>query len=86
MLRLIGDVDATVANALTTQHVLEDLRGVAVDVGELGYIDSTGLTLLVSWAQQAQRDNRPAVIRHANRRFDRVLEMAGLTSLFDKAS
>lgn len=85
VMRLIGDVDATVVDALTSQHALEDLKILAVDVRELAYIDSTGLTLLVRWAQDAHRDDRPAVIRHASPRFERVLEMAGLTSLFERA-
>jgi anti-anti-sigma factor len=86
VLRLIGDVDATVVNALNSQHTLEDLRVVAVDVRELAYIDSTGLTLLVRWAQDAHREGRPATVRHAGPRFERVVDMAGLTGLFDRAS
>jgi anti-anti-sigma factor len=85
VLRLIGDVDATVVNALHDEHTLDDLRVVAVDVRELAYIDSTGLTLLVRWAQDAHRDGRPATVRHAGPRFERVIDMAGLTGLFDRA-
>ena len=85
VLRLVGDVDASVVAALTSQHVLEDLHVVAVDVSELAYIDSTGLTLLVRWAQDARRNDRPALIRHAGPRLERILDMAGLTTLFDRA-
>jgi anti-anti-sigma factor len=86
VLRLIGDVDASVVTVLTAEHALDDLRIVAVDVRELAYIDSTGLTLLVRWAQEAHREGRPAVIRHPTKRFERVLDMAGLTPLFELAS
>jgi len=86
VLRLIGDVDAAVVGALHDEHTLDDLRVLAVDVRELAYIDSTGLTLLVRWAQDAHRDGRPATVRHAGPRFDRVVEMAGLTGLFDRAT
>ena len=85
VLRLIGDVDATVANALTSEHALENLKILAVDVRELAYIDSTGLTLLVRWAQDAHRDGRKATVRHAGPRFERVIDMAGLTALFERA-
>ena len=86
VLRLIGDVDAAVASTLASEHSLDDLKIVAVDVRELAYIDSTGLPVLVRWAQAAHQEGRPAVIRHASQRFERVLEMAGLTSLFDRTS
>ena len=85
VMRLVGDVDASVVGALNNERTIEELGIVAVDVRELGYIDSTGLSLLVEWAQGANRAGRPAVIRHANPRFARVLEMAGLTELFDRA-
>jgi anti-anti-sigma factor len=86
VLRLIGDVDAAVVTVLSAEHALADLRVLAVDVRELAYIDSTGLTLLVRWAQDASRDGRPAVVRNPTKRFERVLEMAGLTPLFELAS
>jgi anti-anti-sigma factor len=86
VMRLVGDVDASVVGALNSDRTIQELGIVAVDVRELGYIDSTGLSLLVEWAQDANRAGRPAVIRHASPRFARVLEMAGLTALFDRES
>jgi anti-anti-sigma factor len=82
VLYLSGDVDAAVVAEAKTEQTLEGLRILAVDVGALTYIDSSGLTLLVRWAQNAKLDGRPAEIRHTTKRFDRVLEVAGLNSLF----
>lgn len=82
VLHLSGDIDAPVVEKLSTDHSLDGLRIIAVDVGELDYIDSTGLTFLVRWAKAAQKDGRPAEIRRTTHRFDRVLEVTGLTSLF----
>ena len=82
---LTGDVDAPVVKQMESDHVLDGLRVVAVDVGDLRYIDSTGLTFLVLWAQEAARDGRPAVVRHTTRHFRRVLELAGLTAMFVEA-
>jgi anti-anti-sigma factor len=82
VLYLTGDVDAPVVKQAESEHVVDGLRIVAVDVRALRYIDSTGLTFLVRWAQEAARDGRPAEIRHTTRHFDRVLDLAGLTSMF----
>jgi anti-anti-sigma factor len=85
VLRLSGDVDAPVLRAFGGDRALDRLPIVAVDVGSLRYIDSAGLAFLVRWAQTARREGRPAEIRNAGDRFERVLEVAGLTGLFDRA-
>lgn len=82
VLYMSGDVDAPVVTKLESEHTLDGLLVVAVDVGALSYIDSTGLTLLVRWALDAKRDGRPAEIRRTTRNFNRILELAGLTSMF----
>jgi anti-sigma B factor antagonist len=82
VLHLSGDVDALVLDKLTSDHGLNELRIVAIDVGELRYIDSTALTFLVRWAQDVRRHGRAAEIRRTTKRFERVLEVAGLTPLF----
>ncbi len=51
-------------------------------VAAVGYVDSTGLSLLVRWAQSAARDGRPAVLRSASPRFRKVLDLAGISVLF----
>jgi anti-anti-sigma factor len=82
VLHLSGDVDAGVVKELKA-HDMPDLSGVvAVDVGDLSYIDSSGLTLLVRWAQEAARAGRRAEIRRPTPRFNRVLEVAGVAPLF----
>ena len=83
VLRLIGDVDGPVVHELQGSDVLGQLHILAVDVGELRYIDSAGLSLLVQWAKTARREGRPAPIRNVQHRFRRVVEVAGLTSMFD---
>jgi anti-anti-sigma factor len=82
VLLLSGDVDAPVVNDLGTGHPLDLSHVVAVDVGEMTYIDSTGLSFLARWAQEAARAGRPAEIRRRTPRFDRVLEVAGLAPMF----
>ncbi len=81
VLHLLGDVDEPLVGQLRAAGV--DERGlVAVHVASVGYIDSTGLSLLVRWAQSAARDGRPAVLRYASPRFRKVLDLAGISVLF----
>ena len=79
---LSGDVDAPVIKQWETEQDSAVVTVVAVDVGELAYIDSTGLSFLVRWAQKARRDGRPPVLLRTTSRFEKVLDLAGLTSLF----
>jgi anti-anti-sigma factor len=82
VLHLSGDIDGAVVDDLLAGHSLDGLDIIAVDVADLGYIDSAGLAFLVRWAQDSRRDGRPPEVRRTTRRFDRVLEIAGLTSVF----
>jgi anti-sigma B factor antagonist len=82
VMHLRGDVDAPVIEAFEAAGGSGDAPVVAVDVGELTYIDSSGLSFLARWAQQARREGRSAVLRRATARFDQMLELTGLTPLF----
>ena len=81
VLHLSGDVDEPLVRWMRAEGLDEDGL-VAVEVGAVGYIDSTGLSLLVRWAQAAARDGRPAVLRSASPRFRKVLDLAGISVLF----
>jgi anti-sigma B factor antagonist len=81
VLHLLGDVDEPLVGQLRADGV-DERELVAVHVGSVGYIDSTGLSLLVRWAQSAARDGRPAVLRYASPRFRKVLDLAGISVLF----
>ncbi|MFW3168709.1 STAS domain-containing protein [Geodermatophilus sp. CPCC 206100] len=81
VLHLSGDIDAPLVQRMESAGVDErDL--VAVHVGSLAYIDSMALSMLVRWAQHADREGRPAVIRQPTSRFRQVLELTGLSPLF----
>lgn len=81
VLHLHGDVDESLVRRMRADG-LDECELVAVQVGAVGFIDSTGLSLLVRWAQCAARDGRPAVLRAASPRFRRVLDLAGIATLF----
>lgn len=80
---LAGDVDAALIGAAGGTDVLVGRDVSAVDVSQLGYIDSTGLTLLVRWAQGRRRGGQRAVIEGMTPRFAKVLSVSGLTATFD---
>ena len=82
VLLLCGDVDDVAVEALKATHPLDLSHVVAVDVGEVTFIDSTALTLLVLWARTAAAAGRPAEIRRRTPRFGRVLEVAGVADMF----
>ncbi|RBY77312.1 hypothetical protein DQ239_10415 [Blastococcus sp. TF02-09] len=82
VLHMSGDVVDVVVEHLMATRPVDLSRVVAVDVGDVTYIDSTGLSLLARWAQAAAAGGRPAEIRRHTTRFGRVLEVAGLTTLF----
>ncbi|MGY1680973.1 STAS domain-containing protein [Geodermatophilus sp. SYSU D01176] len=81
VLHLLGDVDEPLVQSMRAAG-LDERDLVAVHVASVGYIDSTGLSLLVRWAQSAARDGRPAVLRAASPRFRKVLDLAGISVLF----
>jgi anti-anti-sigma factor len=81
VLHLNGDVDAPLVARMQASG-LDVGDVVAVSVARLGYIDSTGLAMLVRWARQAAGAGRPAVVRCASPRFCQVLELTGLTPMF----
>ena len=81
VLHLLGDVDEPLVQRMRAAG-LDERDLVAVQVASVGYIDSTGLSLLVRWAQAAARHGRPAVLRSASPRFRKVLDLAGISVLF----
>ncbi len=81
VLHLSGDVDEPLLRRMRADG-LDEPGLVAVDVAAVGYIDSSGLSLLVRWAQSAARDGRPAFLRSASPWFRRVLDLAGISMLF----
>jgi anti-sigma B factor antagonist len=82
VMHLSGDVDAELISRLGGARVFQEQRIVAVDVRELAYIDSSGLSLLVWWARTRARNGEDAVVRGVTPRFERVLHVSGLTGVF----
>lgn len=83
VLHMHGDIDAPVVQRWEEEGGSVDrLKITAVDVSDMAYIDSIGLSFLVRWAQTRSAAGQPAVIRKASPRFEQVLHIAGIGSLF----
>ncbi len=78
-----GDVDGPVVERFEAENPRQPLP-VAVDVGQMTYIDSTGLGFLVRWAQESAGAGRTPVLRNRHRRIDQVLAITGLDALFPR--
>lgn len=80
-----GEVDLYTAPKLREQ-LDEAVQGesplVVVDLGQLDFIDSTGLGVLVGALKQARAAGGDVRLRNPNRSTHKILEIAGLTELF----
>jgi anti-anti-sigma factor len=79
-----GDVDGPVVERFEADVAQEPLPVVAIDVGQMTYIDSTGLGFMVRWAQESARAGNTPALRNAHRRIDQVLAITGLDALFTR--
>ncbi|WP_448624009.1 STAS domain-containing protein [Geodermatophilus sp. URMC 64] len=82
VLHMQGEIDALAMDRWRNSTHDEAPKVIAVDVGAMTYIDSTGLAFLVQWAKDCALEDRPALIRGATARFDQTLELIGLSSMF----
>lgn len=85
MIRVRGDLEFGTAATLRIALVDAAQQGynrLVVDIGELEFIDSTGLSLLVQAKQRIESEGHAFVLRHPTERVRRVLEISGLAPLF----
>ena len=83
VIRLTGDIDMLTSQRLRSSvaDVLEEHPGdeVTFDIGGVGFVDSSGLSVLINIAQRGRR----VVLRHPTDTVRRVIETTGLTSLLN---
>ena len=81
---LIGDLDISTAPLLREGllEVLADGSGdITVDMARLGFIDSTGLSVLVGAFKRARQSGREMVLRNPQPPARKVLEISGLDTV-----
>ena len=78
-----GDVDLAAADAMKAAlaDALQQSSTVVVDLGEVGFIDSTGLSALVWGHGQAQEADGSLVLRRPTPMLRRLLEITALDAV-----
>ncbi len=82
LVRVSGEVDVSNADELrgAVGEALEsDCPCVEVDLGEVSYIDSTGIGVLVGAARHAAEASRQFLVSHPQRNVARVLSLLGVS-------
>jgi len=81
----VGDVDLT-ASPILRQEIKKvqaaKPRSVIVDLGGVGYMDSSGLATLIEAMQQAMRNNSRIILCALTDRVRSIFEIARLDSVF----
>jgi anti-anti-sigma factor len=61
----------------------QGFKRLVVDLGELDFMDSTGLTLLTRWTLGAQADGYEFAVVPGSERVRRLFELTGLSAHFE---
>ena len=81
---LVGDLDISTAPLLREgllDLLAEGSTDITLDMAQLGFIDSTGLSVLVGAFKRARQDGREIVLRNPRPPARKVLEISGLDTV-----
>lgn len=82
----VGDIDAQTCPTLAAE--LDPLPGtddVRLDLMGVGFIDSSGLRVIIATHQRAEASGRRLMIEHPSGSVERIIEISGLTDLLNIA-
>jgi len=82
VLCLRGDVDTAVATRFANSQARQRVVVDAIDAGEVTFISSSGLALLLLCTEASVAAGRHPVLRSASRPVNRALEIAGIDTIF----
>ncbi|MEV6765512.1 anti-sigma factor antagonist [Streptomyces sp. NPDC051105] len=80
-----GDLDLTTDQQLQRalrSALLRSPRGIALDLGGVGFCDCSGLNTLLNIRRQALKDSKEVTISHVSPAVERILEIMGALPLF----
>jgi len=83
--RLLGELDMSTASELRERLIGlagEGPAQVTVDLSQLAFVDSTGLSVLVAGLKQFRQEGGDMALRSPTPATRRVLEITGLTEVF----
>ena len=84
-IRLLGELDMATAGRLSEELgrlATDGARLVTVDMSDLAFIDSTGLSVLISAVKRLRRQGGDMALRSPTPGTRKVLEITGLTEVF----
>lgn len=85
---LTGELDHSAAEGVRAElDALIDATGakrLLLDVGELRFMDSSGIGLVIGRYKKMTRRGGSVAVVGANRRIDRIFDMAGLYALVER--
>ena len=83
--RVSGEVDLETAPELSRRlrQVVREGRDLVVDLSAVGYIDSSGIAVLVQVLKAAQQAGRRLVLQNPSKRVVAVMQLAQLHRVFD---
>ena len=84
VLCLSGEVDTAVATRFTTAQGRQRVAVDAIDAGDVTFISSSGLAVLLLYAEASVAAGRSPVLRAASPRVERALQLAGIESVFPR--
>jgi anti-anti-sigma factor len=84
VLRLRGDVDTAVATQFTSTQGRNRVPVDAIDAGDVFFICSSGLALLLLYTEASVAAGRRPVLRAASHQVERALRLAGIDDLFPR--
>jgi anti-sigma B factor antagonist len=86
VLKLSGELDIAAVDTFLEQAraaVAEADPVLVIDAGDVTFIDSTGLGALVRLREHAHATGKDIALAHIPRQMSRILELTGLSRLFD---
>jgi anti-anti-sigma factor len=86
VLCLQGDVDTAVATRFTSAQGRQRVVVDAIDAGDVTFISSSGLALMLLCVEASVAAGRHPVLRAASRPVDRALELSGIEVVFPRAA
>lgn len=84
-IELLGELDMSTAPRLREELlrlVSDGATSVTVDLSELGFVDSTGLSVLITGLKRLREKGGDMALRSPTPSTRRVLEITGLTEVF----
>lgn len=86
--RLSGDLDHNTAAQIREEldHLIEDpgVRRLVFDLSELGFMDSSGIGLMIGRYKTMARRGGSVAVRPGGRQADRLMELSGLYQIIEK--